>query len=413
MPEENAVHETIKAASSYYTLARLISPVSVEEFKNQYYEREPLLIQRGDREYYRDLFTLADLDRALMVTNLRADSIRVVVDGEETPISKLLASSDDERLRGNELELIYQRFREGSTIVANAINERHEGLMRLCRSLDNDENFNPQLNIYLTPPESRGFRPHYDTHDVMIVQVHGSKRWNLYGAAAELPLRNQTWRTPEEGPGDPTHEFTLESGDLLYLPRGTVHAGTSTHEASMHVTIGIHPVLWADVFKKAIRSVVENDIAFRRALPIGFTHDGDARAAAEGLAKQLAAALLDQLPTPERMVSSSVWDRVVDQRHPELRGHLVDLQMGQITADSLIRRRPEVQALLGRDGDAVTLSFHGKSVRFPARVSPELRDVVERDGRPFKPSQIAGNLDESGRSVLVAILLKEGFLTAA
>jgi ribosomal protein L16 Arg81 hydroxylase len=413
MRDSAMTYEAVRPASAFYDLARLISPIGVDEFFEEYYERKPLLVRRSDRSYYQDLFTLADLDRALVVANLRADMTRVVIDGVETPLSELLKSSD-ELARGNELEVIYQRYREGFTVVVNTIDERHEGLKRLCRSLDNDGGFNPQVNLYLTPPENRGFRPHYDTHDVFMVQVYGSKRWSLFGAPAELPTRNQRWRTPEDGPGEPTMEFTLEAGDVVYLPRGTVHAGTSTDEASLHVTIGLHPVLWADVFKKAVREVVEGDVAFRRSLPVGYTHDAATQALAEGLAKQLAVSLANQLPAPESIVSDSAWERVVNQRHPELMGHLVDLQqVGSVGGDTLVRRRPEVQALFGVGTDSVSVAFNGKSVEFPARVAAVVRDVVERDDAAFTPAQIAGDLDEAGRIVLVTVLLKEGYLTLA
>ncbi len=407
-------YETIRPCSAYYDLSQLISPISADTFFAEYYEQKPMVVQRKDRSWYQDLFTLADLDRALMVTNHRADHTRVVINGEETPISELLASSGDENARGNELEVIYQRYREGYTIVVNGFQERHEGLMRLCRALDNGQGFSPQVNIYLTPPENRGFRPHYDTHDVFIVQVHGSKRWNLYGAAADLPLRNQRWRTPEEGPGEITHDFTLEAGDMLYLPRGTVHAGTSTDEASMHVTIGMHPVIWADVLKKAVRSVVENDVAFRRALPAGFTYDDAARATAEGLAEQLSDSLRDQLASPEVMVSGEIWDRVVNQRSPELLGHLVDLQgVGAVSATTRVRRRPETQALFAVTEETTSLSFNGKSVEFPARVADIVRSVAQRDADAFTAADIEGDLDEKGRIVLVTMLLQEGYLTHA
>ena len=34
-----------------------------------------------------------------------------------------------------------------------------------------------QINAYITPPENQGFAAHYDTHDVFVLQVSGSKRW--------------------------------------------------------------------------------------------------------------------------------------------------------------------------------------------------------------------------------------------
>lgn len=35
-------------------------------------------------------------------------------------------------------------------------------------------------NVYLTPPQSQGFAPHYDDIEAFIIQLEGSKYWKLY-----------------------------------------------------------------------------------------------------------------------------------------------------------------------------------------------------------------------------------------
>jgi lysine-specific demethylase/histidyl-hydroxylase NO66 len=34
--------------------------------------------------------------------------------------------------------------------------------------------------MYLTPPGTQGFAPHYDDVEVFILQLEGKKRWRLY-----------------------------------------------------------------------------------------------------------------------------------------------------------------------------------------------------------------------------------------
>ena len=50
-----------------------------------------------------------------------------------------------------------------------------------------------QINAYITPPENQGFAAHYDTHDVFVLQVAGSKRWTIHAPVLEHPLPGQTW----------------------------------------------------------------------------------------------------------------------------------------------------------------------------------------------------------------------------
>lgn len=35
-------------------------------------------------------------------------------------------------------------------------------------------------NVYLTPPNSQGFAPHFDDIEAIILQIEGSKQWKIY-----------------------------------------------------------------------------------------------------------------------------------------------------------------------------------------------------------------------------------------
>lgn len=35
-------------------------------------------------------------------------------------------------------------------------------------------------NVYLTPPFSQGFAPHYDDIEAFVLQINGSKHWRVY-----------------------------------------------------------------------------------------------------------------------------------------------------------------------------------------------------------------------------------------
>lgn len=36
------------------------------------------------------------------------------------------------------------------------------------------------INVYLTPPNSQGFAPHFDDIEAFVLQIEGKKRWKLY-----------------------------------------------------------------------------------------------------------------------------------------------------------------------------------------------------------------------------------------
>ncbi len=52
--------------------------------------------------------------------------------------------------------------------------------------------------------------------------LEGKKHWRLYEPADKLP-RFSSHNMSQEDLGTPILETDLEPGDLLYLPRGTIH----------------------------------------------------------------------------------------------------------------------------------------------------------------------------------------------
>jgi len=108
-----------------------------------------------------------------------------------------------------------------------------------------------QMNAYITPAVSQGFKAHYDTHDVFVVQVHARNAGRICKSSYDLPLKSQPYDESLPEP-EPDQEFDLNCGDVLYMPRGTIHWARSNNSTSAHVTIGVHPVLYSQVISDAI-----------------------------------------------------------------------------------------------------------------------------------------------------------------
>ncbi|GAB2713286.1 cupin domain-containing protein [Kitasatospora kifunensis] len=387
-------------------LTELIHPVRVDAFQRDHWERRPLHIHRDQPDRYRDLLTLDDVDRMLALPGIALDSMRVVVEGKETPLSELRTAH-----RRNVIEAVYERYRGGSTVVLNALEQRCEPLQRLARTLGAELSARLQMNIYLTPAGNQGFAPHYDTHDVFVAQVHGSKHWRLAGQPYELPLGARPYDKSQPAPA-PEREIELSPGDLLYLPRGTVHSATANEKTSVHITIGVHPVLFSDVLQRALGQLCSEDVRFRRGLPMGFASDPDRQLQAAALFAELLAAVGDRL-SPQDLVEESV-RRATALGAPTLRHHLTDLDLlDGVGPDTRVRRRPGLQWRLAVTEDTVRLEFHGKTVDLPARVADEVRYLAQAEGEGRSAASIPGDLDEPGRLVLVTALLREGFLTLA
>src|SRR3546814_3803345 len=133
-------------------------------------------------------------------------------------------------------------FAAGFTIILNGL-ERYVGAVAaLARGLEVELNFETQVNAYITPPGSQGFLPHYDDHDVIILQIQGSKRWHIYEQEGDVPSSELQQREIFVGEGlSPATQLILTAGDVLYVPRGRLHAAETLDETSIHLTLGVHP----------------------------------------------------------------------------------------------------------------------------------------------------------------------------
>jgi bifunctional lysine-specific demethylase and histidyl-hydroxylase NO66 len=108
-------------------------------------------------------------------------------------------------------------------------------------------------NMYLTPPNSQGFAPHYDDIEAFVLQIEGKKRWRLYAPRNEnefLP-RVSSKNFTENEIGEPILDKVLEAGDLLYFPRGIIHQALTVKGChSLHITTSVYQkTSWADLME--------------------------------------------------------------------------------------------------------------------------------------------------------------------
>jgi len=104
------------------------------------------------------------------------------------------------------------------------------------------------------------FDVHYDSHDVLVLQIYGSKHWFLYDKPAPFPIDYVKKSKPE--PREVFFDTVLQSGDVLYVPRGMYHRAAVTDTDSLHLTFGIHTAKGLD-FIDWIRRKAEKEDLFR------------------------------------------------------------------------------------------------------------------------------------------------------
>jgi hypothetical protein len=281
---------------------------------------------------------------------------------------------DDGRV---DLPALFAAFDKGATLVVSQFHELHAPLMRFCRGLEQVFLHGVQANIYLTPPGAQGFRVHYDTHDVLVLQVVGEKRWRLWDAQ---PVPRPTRRTPWPGNIDPEGEpatLTMRPGDTLYVPRGVMHdaaaqgMGQDGEEASLHVTVGLLDPSFATVLRLALDLLEETEPGLREAFPTWRLAEGPGRLAE--LARPLAARLAE--PAALERAALTLLDRLAGDRPALLgRGLFVTAPDG---GTRLILAPGALHALVPEEAGGASLRWAGAPIALSATETGWLERLAE------------------------------------
>ena len=384
------------------SLEWLIKPINTETFFNEYWEKQPLVIRRAQKQYFAPLLSLDDVDRVITTLNLTYPNITIKNAEKEVKVADYTATTG-----ALDVAAVYQLFNEGSTIVLAFLDNVLPPLACLCRGLEGELNFPLQANVYLTPARGQGAKHHYDTHDVFVLQIVGSKRWSMYGTPVELPLANQDFDPKIHERGTPSMEFELEPGDLAYIPRGIMHDARSSEELSLHITVGVLCYRWVDLLLEFVAESSLRDAALRRGLPPGFARKESARRHAQ----QVFVSLLNRLATNSDCGSllSRFGDQFISACPPLLRGQMDQIELlNKISIGSVVGARSGSVFRIERGVGSTTVHAFARKLTFPAYVEAALQFALNEPR--FSVRDLEGNLDDHGKLVLVRRLVREGLM---
>lgn len=390
------------------TFTNLISPVTVKDFFQNYFEKNFLHVQRDDANYYHNVLNINELDRYFQARNLTHDFLRVTNNGGDyNPDSwtRFEQRSNTDPYRIVVIEKLFSLFNEGATIIINAAQTAIPSLTSFCSSLEHELKTWVQPNIYITPPESQGFVPHFDPHDVFVIQITGRKKWLLYDYPEKLPVSVRSVSDYEYEKKEPDHIVEMQAGDLLYMPRGTVHFAKSYDEAAIHVTVGLMARCWFHLLKDLVE-VAQEDVAFRKMLPLGLQSEDDKTNFIEEFGQKLKELMAK---TDIRSLVNNNHANFVERRLIDRQGHFTDLlQAEKIKLETVVTKRAGIDYLLEQNGKDICIKFSAEKIYLPSYLSDSL-DLFLYD-KPFAVSEIKGLISDSGKISLVKRFVQSGFL---
>lgn len=268
------------------------------------------LLPGNDPGRYAGLLSIADLDAFLRTDAARTPRV-AMADGARKgsaalPIDEYVEEGTDRV----DLPGLFACHDAGASLVVSQFHEIHPPLARFCRGLEKAFLHGVQANIYLTPPGAQGFRVHFDTHDVLVLQVSGRKAWRIWDAIPyAAPTRHTPWRNNVATEGEP-HELIMTPGDALYIPRGVMHEAMVQEggDPSLHITLGFMEPGLGEMLRAILNELEAEEPALRAAVPTWRLAEPDGIAALQarlapalaalaqpGVADRIAVAALDRL----------------------------------------------------------------------------------------------------------------------
>jgi ribosomal protein L16 Arg81 hydroxylase len=386
-------------------LAALLHPVSTATFFGEYWEEKPLLVTRNRPDYYASLLSIDDIDP--LVTVLAPDTAFVTDSDHPIEVHDMVRSGSTLADASLDVVKASQLFAGGATVVVREADKSIASLAALSRELERDISAPFQTNLYMTPAGGKGFDTHYDTHDVFLLQIAGSKEWTIFDAPVRLPLTGQPFDASLHPIGAATMSFVLQAGDFLYIPRGFLHHARSREETSLHVTLGALCYRWADVVIEAMAQLCLADPAFRRALPVGFARaDFDAGAARRTFADLMARAVAQA--SPDRVLDR-IADEFVVSRRAIVPGQLAQAARSKdLSVMDEVGVRPAAIYRLLTEGDTLRVRAHGREISLAVEAADAVGFALA--STRYRVRDLPGDLDEEEKLTLVKRLIDEGLL---
>lgn len=397
-------------------LARCIAGTA-DEFATAHWGRAPLLTRAAELGTdFTDLFSPTAADELVSRRGLRTPFLRMAKDGSVLPEKRFTRGGGAGATVPDQAadDKVLAALADGATLVLQALHRTWPPLVEFGADLAGELGHPVQINAYITPPENQGFAPHYDVHDVFVLQVTGRKRWTIHAPVVDAPLDNQPWenvraKVAARAAEEPVIDTVLEPGDALYLPRGTIHSAVAQGETSIHLTVGVHPVTRYQLVRHLL-DLVQDDPALRTSLPMGVDLADPAV-----LADHLTATVAELRDRLDAVTPADVARRVgVDlmrRTRPEPLAPLGQLAAAAaVDAATPLRRRAHLRIRLEVDADEVRLVLLDRTVRLPGAAADAAKTVLA--GAVLTPGELPG-LSADQQITLARQLLREGVLVPA
>ena len=379
------------------TPLQLLGGLTAREFLRDYWQKKPLLVRQAIPDFESPI---SPDELAGLALEEEVES-RLVIEHGERPW---------ELQRGPFNEDTFQDLPERDwTLLVQAVDQFVPEVAELLE----DFKFLPKwriddLMISFAAPGG-GVGPHFDNYDVFLLQAQGHRRWQVGQMCdSDSPLLTHA-DLKILAQFEPTDEWVLAPGDMLYLPPCLAHCGTAEDDC-MTYSVGFRAPSAAEVlthFTDFLGQFLPDEERYSDA-DIQPSEDPNQiqRDALERLK-----ALLNEHMSDERLLMTWFGQFMTEPKYPELvAGIEIEEEdfLGALEDGAILIRNPSARMAWSEVGEDLVLFASGQSRLVSVRLRELLKLICSADALHVE-NLGAWLADDEGRTLLWE-LVKQGSL---
>lgn len=384
----------------------LLNPIDTNIFFEKYYEKNYLLIQDRDSHYYDSIVSVEDIDIALKLNIIPYQKLYLVKDGIKSSINHWATPTPKLEKIELDIEKMLNNLRNGYSLSINGVHNYLAKLKFFTNELNAENNITSSGNIYVTPNTARAFNPHYDRHELFVLQLEGTKHWKIYDMVNEIPDDNFPIVPVDYTKVKLLREVTLKKGDLLYIPRGMAHEATTTDTSSIHLTLSWHAPKMIDILKLMQEKSLEL-LFFRKSIASTLAETPDI----EMLKKDFIAAFHELVHTKsfEEYIKATYEHFQEKKLVTSPRKGLTNfIGKDSLNEDTVIMPRRDLVFNFSREGIFLIVSFSGKKEKFPLLIKNSIEYIFNNE--QFMVKDIPGAIPLDYKLTIIKNLLDKDMI---
>ncbi|MFI7858910.1 MULTISPECIES: ribosomal protein uL16 3-hydroxylase [Pseudomonas] len=379
------------------TPLQLLGGISAREFMRDYWQKKPLLV----RQAFPDFESPIDPDELAGLALEEEVESRIVLEHGAHPW---------ELRRGPFTEDTFAELPEKDwTLLVQAVDQFVPEVAELLEHF----RFLPSWRIddvmisFATPGGSVG--PHFDNYDVFLLQGHGERNWKVGQMCnSDSPLlEHADLRILAEF--EQSGEWTLEPGDMLYLPPRLAHYGVAVDNCLTY-SVGFRAPSAAEVlthFTDFLGQFLPDEERYSDAdaLPASDPHQ------IQHDALDRLKALMDKHMNDKDLLLTWFGQFMTEPRYPEqvVGEELDEEELVEALEDgAILIRNPSARMAWSELGDDLMLFASGRSCPLPAKLRELLKLVCSADALHIE--NLEQWLQDEDGLMLVQQLIKQGSL---